>query len=342
MTAAPIGIVDAHCHVSSNRFIPRRFLEGIAANMAAEFAARGNPVPAGHLLRLVEEQHQDHLADRLVSEMDAAGIARANLLIVDFGLVMDSPATPEELAAAHHAIRLRHPGRFHVFMGLDPRRGAPGLELFERVVSGYGFEGLKLYPACGFSPSDPMLDPYYEICRDRGLPVFLHTGPTVRSLAFRPAHPIEIDGAARRFPGVNFILGHGGVSHVPTCAYLAQYRENVYIDIGGFGGGLFVGGWERHLHDLFRLKINHKVVFGTDWPLNRMSGGLVRLLPPFLAADGVFAGVRPRERALVMAGNICRLLGQDPPAGPAPTGRRETVSAAAAGRRAANVPSQTP
>jgi hypothetical protein len=269
-------------------------------------------MPADRILAMVEEQHQDHHADRLVKEMDAAGVARAVLLIVDFGLVMESPATPEEMAVAHDAIRKRHPGRFHVFMGVDPRRGREGVELFERTVGEFGFEGLKLYPPCGFSPSDPALDPYYEICRDRGLPVFLHTGPTVRALDFQPAQPIEVDSAARRFPGVNFILGHGGVSHVPTCAYLAQYRENVYIDIGGFAGGLYVDTWQRHLHDLFRLNLNHKIVFGTDWPLNRMSGGLERLLTPFHAPDGLFSGVRARERKLVLAGNINRLLGIDP------------------------------
>jgi uncharacterized protein len=312
LASTPPSVIDAHCHLSSNRYIPRRFLEGIAANMAAEFAARGQSVPAGRLMRMVEEQHQDHDADRLVKEMDTAGIARAVLLIVDFGLVMEPPAGPAEMAAAYDAVRRRHPGRFHVFMGIDPRRGQEGVEIFERSVAEYGFEGLKLYPPCGFSPSDPILDPYYEICRDRGLPVFVHIGPTVQALGFRPAHPLEVDGAARRFPEVNFILGHGGVSYTPTCAYLAQYRENVYIDIGGFGGGLFAGGWERHLRDLFRLRLNHKIIFGTDWPLNRMSGGLERLLPPFLAPGGLFAGVHPRERALVMAGNICRLLGTAP------------------------------
>lgn len=308
-----LAVVDAHCHVSSNRNIPRQFFDGMAANLASDLVARGRSVPADRLIRMVQDQHQDHDADRMVKEMDAAGIARAVLLIVDFGLVMES-ATPQEMAAVHDAIRRRHPGRFHVFMGIDPRRGAEGAELFERTIAEYGFEGLKLYPPCGFSPSDPILDPYYEICQDRKLPVFLHTGPTVRALEFRPAHPIEVDGAARRFPRVNFILGHGGVSNVPTCAYLAQYRENVYIDIGGFGGGLFAGGWERHLRDLFRLGLNHKILFGTDWPLNRMSGGLGRLLTPFFAADGLFAGVRPRERALVMGGNICRLLGVASPA----------------------------
>jgi predicted TIM-barrel fold metal-dependent hydrolase len=309
---APTGVVDAHCHVSSNRYIPRQFLEGIAENMAAEFAARGQSISAGRILLMVQEQHQDHHADRLVAEMDAAGIARAVLLIVDFGLVMASPA---ELAAAHDEIRRRHPGRFHVFMGVDPRRGRDGVDLFEKTVTDYGFQGLKLYPPCGFSPSEKILDPYYEICRDRNLPVFLHTGPTVRTLDFRIAHPLEIDRAARRFPGVNFILGHGGVSHVPTSAYLAQYRENVYLDIGGFAGGRYTGGWEPHLRDLFRLNLNHKILFGTDWPLNRMSGGLARLLSPFRAPDGLFAGVRSRERTLVMAGNICRLLGVDRPTG---------------------------
>lgn len=301
-------IVDAHCHVASDRFIPRQFMDDVAANVMARLDAEGQALAPARALAMVADHHQDHEADRLVAEMDRAGVARAVLLVPDFGLAMKCDLEPDEMAEAHHAIRLRHPGRFHVFVGVDPRRGAEGLAFFEQAVTDYGFEGLKLYPPCGFSPSDPMLDPYYELCLDRGLVVFLHTGPTARSLGFRSAHPIEVEGAARRFPDVPFVLGHGGVTHVPTAAYLAQYRPNVYLDLGGFAGATYPDGWEAHLRDLFRVGLNHKIVFGTDWPLNRMSGGLRRLVARFQADDGVLAGVRPRERRLVMAGNIDRLL----------------------------------
>src|SRR5690606_26723281 len=94
----------------------------------------------------------------------------------------------------------RHPGRFYVFAGVDPRWGLDGIRLFERGVGEYGFHGLKLYPPCGYSPSDPRLYSLYEICASRGLPVLTHVGGTSPALAFDTSDPILLDQAARSFP----------------------------------------------------------------------------------------------------------------------------------------------
>lgn len=71
----------------------------------------------------------------------------------------------------------------------------------------------------------------------------------------------SVVGRRRRegFPSVKFVLGHGGVTHVEVSAYLAAYRANVYVDIGGFAGGTLPGGWKAHLNKLFRMGINHKI-----------------------------------------------------------------------------------
>lgn len=301
-------IYDGHCHIASTDFIPRQFMEDVAATVHRALAAQGAAPPLSRLVDAYAAQHQDHDADGLVAEMDAAGVARAVLMVPDFSLRMDCPLSPEEMARRHHEIRLRHPGRFWVFIGADPRHGADGIAAFEHAVTAYGFEGLKLYPPCGYSPSDERLFPYYEICADRGLPVFVHTGPTVRSLDFEPAHPLLIDRAAREFPGVEFILGHGAVTHFDLCADLALHRPNVHLDLGGFAGAALPDGWPAHLNRAFRLGLNHKMIFGTDWPLNRMSGGLSRLVREVTEGPAVFAGVRRREQALVLSGNLARLL----------------------------------
>lgn len=301
-------VYDGHCHVASTDFIPRRFIEDVAANVHRALDARG---AAPSLTRLVDgylAQHQDHDADRLVAEMDAAGIARSVLLVPDFSLRMDSELTLEEMARRHHAIRSRHPGRFWVFIGADPRHGPDGIKLFERCLDEYGFEGLKLYPPCGYSPSDPSLDPYYEICAARALPVFVHTGPSACSLDFEPAHPLLIDAAARAFPGVDFILGHGAVTYLDLCADLARHRPNLYLDLGGFSGGRYADGWPRHLNRAFRLGLDDKLLFGTDWPLGRMSGGLDQLVHEVVSGPEAFAGIRRRERDLILSGNLARLL----------------------------------
>ena len=66
--------------------------------------------------------------------------------------------------------------------------------------------------------------------------------------------------------------------------------------------------WPQALNRLFRIGINHKIVFGTDWPLNRMSGGLTRLVRQVVDGGEVFAGVRPAEQALILGENLMRVL----------------------------------
>ncbi|MEU1736932.1 amidohydrolase family protein [Streptosporangium sp. NPDC020145] len=306
--APPVPVYDGHCHVASTDFIPMRFIEDVVANVHRRLEAEGAAPRRGRLVDAYVAQHQDHHADQLVREMDDSGVDRAVLLVPDFTLRMASPLTIEEMARRHHEIRLRHPDRFWVYIGADPRRGPEGVELFERLVDTYGFDGLKLYPPCGYSPSDPGLYPYYEVCAARSLPVFVHTGPTAGSLDFAPAHPLRVDQAVRDFPRVNFVLGHGGVTHVDVAAYLAAFRRNVYLDIGGFAGAATPGGWPAHLRHLFRLGLNHKIIFGTDWPLNRISGGLGRLVEEVVRGPRVLAGLPRREHALILNRNLLRVL----------------------------------
>jgi predicted TIM-barrel fold metal-dependent hydrolase len=301
-------IYDGHCHVASTDFIPERFIEDVVANVSRRLAAEGVATRPERLMEMYLAQHQDHQADRLIQDMDDSGVARAVLMVPDFGLRMDCPLTMPEMARLHHEIRTRHPGRFWVYIGVDPRRGEQGVAELESMLDAYAFEGIKLYPPCGYSPSDRGLYPYYEVCAARGLVVFTHTGPTAASLDFEPAHPLLIDQAARDFPSVPFVLGHGGVTHTDVGAYLAAHRPNVYLDLGGFAGAALPGGWPAHLNRLFRLGLNHKILFGTDWPLNRLSGGMKRLVDEVVNGEVAFAGVRRRERALILGKNLSRLL----------------------------------
>lgn len=300
-------VYDGHCHVASTHFTPRAFLEDVASNVCCRLGSMGAAPRFDRVAEGLAAQQGDHLADGLVREMNAAGIARAVLLVPDFGLRLPGTLEPAEAARRHHEIRLRHPGRFWVYIGVDPRRGPEGVRAFEDVVDAYGLDGVKLYPPCGYSPSDPGLYPYYEICAARSLPVFIHTGPTVRSLDYERAHPMRADKAARDFPRVNFILGHGGLTHVETCAFMAAYRPNVYLDTGGFASGPNLSSWPEHLNWLFRLGINHKIIFGTDWPLGRLNG-LRRVMGEVLDGPTALAGVSRKDRALLLHENLLRVL----------------------------------
>lgn len=304
----PPLIIDGHCHLASSRCIPRDFFFGVATNIARKMSAKGMPGDVEKVTRMLIAQYDDHFGDKLVAKMDEAGIDRTILLAPDFSYVFESEFTMEDLARQHAHVQERHPGRFHVFFGVDPRWGQAGYDFFEKAVSELGFEGLKVYPPCGFSPSDERLFPLYETCSAHGLPVLLHTGPTTPTLRFDTAHPSLIDAAAKNFPKVNFVLAHGGVNFVEEAKLMCNYRPNVYLDFSAFPAIMAPGGWRAHLAELLAQDINHKIIFGSDWPVFSMKEDLKAMVSGLLQEDGPMSKLSRAEMAGIMAGNIQSLL----------------------------------
>lgn len=301
--------IDGHTHVASDRYVPRAFFEGIAANMVEGMRTMGVVPSRQSVLDRILRQNQDHEGDLLIQEMDKSGVEHAVLLAPDFTYALESTWTISDIAQAHRNILNKHPGRLSILLGVDPRWGRDGVDLFERAVVEWGFRGLKLYPPCGYSPSDALLDPFYEICRAHGLPVLLHTGPTSPALSFEEAHPMLIDRAARRFPEVNFILAHGGVVNFEHVSQQCMYRPNVYCDISGFPALGALERWSSLLHERFHSGIGHKMIFGTDWPVFRGRESYSAVMAHFESEQGPLKGMRPREREFIMGGTIARLLG---------------------------------
>jgi uncharacterized protein len=302
-------VVDAHSHIASLDFIPLPFIEGVARNIASSLAARGMGIPAARLVDRFVGSLQDADGRQHLAEMEAAGISRSILLIADFTWIYkESPLTIEEVFLAHRDLAARHPDRFQVFGGIDPRWGRDGIDLFERSVAEWGFTGLKLYPPCGYSPSDERLFPLYEICAQRRLPVLIHIGPTSPALSFAFSSPFHVDEAALRFPAVNFILAHGAVHHVEETVMLCEYRPNVYMDLSGLQGKLAVERETGHYRHVFRRGLNHKILFGTDWPLFRLQGNQKDFLSELLGEGGFLADLPGSELDLIFSRNLQRLL----------------------------------
>lgn len=303
---AAVDAVDIHCHIASEEFFPRSFVDGAVENMAVHLLNRGIPAKREKIAALFLAKMQDGNCDELVSQMDAAGIRRSILLLADFTYALrDTPLSIAEMVEKHRLAMQRHPDRLLVFAGVDPRWGADGLALFERCVSQYGFHGLKVYPPCGFSPSSEIMYPYYEMCSQHKLPVLIHIGATSPILDFEFARPIHIDKAARDFPGVNFILAHGSVHYPDECAMLCSHRPNVYLDVSGFE----IADLSR-LYDIFSRRINHKILFGTDWPFFRMQGTQQDFVDRLTSNGGIFPKAMPAsDIRSFFSGNAGILLG---------------------------------
>lgn len=297
-------IIDTHCHIASLDFIPPSFVDGIVANIELALASQGVRASSAKVKDIFLTKFQDPDCDELVAEMDAAGIEQAVLLAPDFTHALsDCRLTIAEILAHHHAVVQRHPGRFFVLAGVDPRWGRDGLDLFEKSLREYGFHGLKVYPPCGFPGSDPRLFPYYEICAAWRVPVLVHIGGTCPALAFDTASPVQLDLAARSFPQVNFILAHGSVSYAEECAMMCAFRPNVYLDVSGFQSADL-----SLLEQLFRRGFPHKVLFGTDWPLFRLQGRQDECLAKLNAEGGPLDQLRTHELRAFFGGTVARLL----------------------------------
>ncbi len=301
-------IIDGHCHISSSYFIPPEFYKGLALNIQVKLRATGIEKSLSTILDMFEKGNKDHMGDRLIKEMDSSGIDMSVLLLPDFSYVMDTQLSIAEMFSCHYDILKKHPDRFFVFAGVDPRWGSDGIDLFEKGVKEYGFKGLKLYPPCGYSPSDESLFPYYEICRQHNLPVLLHIGPTSPTLEFKFSSPKMIDKAAFNFPDVNFILAHGGVNEIMDTVLMCAYRPNVYTDISAFLGSLDPNGWVTALQSLFKQNINHKIIFGTDWPVFQQTGGHKKVIDKFTGNNGPLVNVSKNQQSWLMHKNISRLL----------------------------------
>lgn len=138
----------------------------------------------------------------------------------------------------------------------------------------------------GFLADDELLNPLLEICRERSVPVYFHTGTPVHAL------PFGVLSQARRFPEVNFILGHMGANDYVGDAFAAvNLCDNVYLETS------------FNLTTLIRSAVElrpERVIFGSGSPRSSMSFELKK----------VFEAVPNEERrALLLHKNFERLLG---------------------------------
>lgn len=300
-------IIDFHCHIAAEMCFPPSFRSGVVDNMALALASRGVPVTRDKVARMHDGTLQDPLCDQLVEEMDEAGIAEAVLLLPDFTYALrDTTHTIEELIDHHRTVQRRHPGRFRVLVGVDPRWGSDGLALFERSIRDYGFDGMKLYPPCGYRLSDKALYPFYEVCAAYSLPVLTHVGATSPALDFEVAQPIFADQAAKDFPGVDFVLAHGSVHYPEECAMLCNNRPNIYLDVSGYEKESTAG-----LARLFSRGIGHKVLFGTDWPIFRLQGRQAGFVARLAQDDAHPPGMSRVDHEMFLFRNAARLLGKN-------------------------------
>lgn len=162
-------------------------------------------------------------ASSLLKAMDAAQIDRA--LLLPFPVVEDPQSQHDLIAAAVRAHPDRFSGAICINPFLDP---AFFTQEVRRCAEDHGFRVLKLQPQYqALNPISRRGDFFYEAADRHRLTIVVHTGTGVPF-----ALPSLYIMPARRFPNVNFILGHaGGSVYMLETIVAASVCPNVYIEV---------------------------------------------------------------------------------------------------------------
>jgi len=151
------------------------------------------------------------------------------------------------------------------FAACDPTQ--PGfLEELHYGVEKLGLVGVKMGPMyAGFDPRDPICDPVYRYCQERGLPILFHTGTTFnRAAPLAYSRPWLFDEVAIRYPALRMVLAHVAHPFSEECLVVIRKHPYVYADVSA----LYYRPWQFYntLIAAQEYRVTHKLLFGTDYP----------------------------------------------------------------------------
>ncbi|MBI4830734.1 MAG: amidohydrolase [Candidatus Lindowbacteria bacterium] len=298
-------IIDAHCHIWEEKLVSadmQKILDAVTDRFKPKDPA----------------QVRNGTINRLLREMDEAGIGKTVLLALDAGLGFRSHLTIRDYNDYVAAIVRDHPDRIIGFAGIDPRRGKEAVVELERCIE-MGLKGLKLWTLTGFYPDDENYYPLYEKAAELKIPMLVHTGMGPPGTYMKFNRPMYVDKVAVDFPQISIILAHIGDPWIDEAVALVIKNPNVYVDISAWEPSVKFAPFVL-CQTLTKIKMAcgglHKVLFGTDWPLFTPVFPLKEWveairdlqMPPPLQMMGL-QDFTERDKLMMLGENAARILG---------------------------------
>ncbi len=221
---------------------------------------------------------------QMVRVMDRCGVSTA-LISTNLAIQLDAAAGNVETA---HAVA-EHPGRLLGYLVVNPWQD-PEAELY-RWQHDPRFAGIKVHPDLHHYPlTGPRYAPVWEFAERTGRPVLTHTwwGSDYDDLS-------HVAAVAERYPRAQIIAGHAGVRRegIDDAIALGRRHPNVHLEIcGSHTHGALVARMAREVGA-------DRVIYGSDFPFIDLRTSLGRV---------VFAGLSDSDAALILGGNITRLI----------------------------------
>ena len=205
----------------------------------------------------------------ILIQMDVIGLDKVCIFAKDYhsadGFVCVSN---EDIAKIVNA----YPDKFIGIASVDPN-DPDHLEKAEHAFRDLGLKGLKLHPGRqAFFPSDPKLEPLYQLCEKYDKPIVFHAGLSLeKNCETKYSNPLEFEPVALKHPNLRMCLCHMGWPWVRETAMLMLKYRNVYADTSV----LYMDSAGEFLKQVLTVDIpwtwvdrslRHQIMFGSNGP----------------------------------------------------------------------------
>jgi predicted TIM-barrel fold metal-dependent hydrolase len=243
--------------------------------------------------------------DRLIRDMDKAGIEKAVLL----GWYWEQQSSCDIQNRYYIDCIRQHPDRLTAFATVQPAAGANAIDQLQRSLDA-GLSGIgEILPQVQrFRFEDEYWQKIIEIAIKSDLPVYMHVSDSVAvSPAVMPStHLRDYVTLASEFPEAKFIFAHwgGGLPFFELNKRVRTVLKNVWYDTAA-SPLLYINDVFRHVIDLVGV---NRILYGSDYPLlvyprETREVGFSRFIEEVKGLD-----LLPDEKAAILGGNAAKLF----------------------------------
>jgi len=194
--------------------------------------------------------------------------------ILDLGFAKYRPL--EEMQALHDYAFEVERAHADVILGhwihVDPARVPDGLQELRRCIDRCrGFLGFAVSASLTPPASDARFDPYYELCREAGIPVLIFVGttglgaglPAGGGVMLESCHPRHLDNVAARYPGLHIVAGRPGWPWQSETLAVLFHKRDIWYELHGWSPKYHTAELK---HEIPR-RLKNRILFAADYPL---------------------------------------------------------------------------
>lgn len=210
----------------------------------------------------------DGSVERLIEDMDEAGVDKSVAMPVDFSVMChEEPEISIWKVNEYTAeAQTKYPERIIGFAGVDPRR-RDAVELVEKGIKEWGLKGVKIAPN-HYYLTDTEVQRFMTKVDNLGVPLMIHVGADPLPYLVEHGNPKDLATLLLRYPNMTIIAAHCARGYEDLMMELLQYNQGrLYGDISARQYEFWKSPWHFRMFLRYFMDRTPKVILmGTDWP----------------------------------------------------------------------------